>query len=146
YGEQFQKVFGTDVTLDGFAKAVASFERVAALSGNSAYDRYATGDNKALTDGQKRGMVLFGLRLNPDDGFDAKVTLKKADCTSCHVGFNFTDEQFHNIGIGWDEKAKKFADPGRLAIDAIGAKNPAAYGAFKTPTVRDAAKTGPYMH
>src|SRR5262249_48180087 len=69
YGEQFQKVFGTDVTLDGFAKAVASFERVAALSGNSAYDRYAGGDNKALTDGQKRGMVLFGLRLNPDDEF-----------------------------------------------------------------------------
>jgi cytochrome c peroxidase len=146
YREQFQNVFGTDVTLDGFAKAVASFERVAALSGNSAYDKYAAGDNTALTDSQKRGMVLFGLRQNPDDGFDARVTLKKADCTSCHVGFNFTDEQFHNIGVGWDDKARKFADPGRLAIDAIGAKNPADYGAFKTPTVRDAAKTGPYMH
>ena len=39
YQEQFQKVFGTDVTLDGMAKAIATFERIAALSGNSAYDK-----------------------------------------------------------------------------------------------------------
>jgi len=50
------------------------------------------------------------------------------------------------LGIGWDEKTRKFADPGRLAIDAVGSKNSADYGAFKTPTVRDAARTGPYMH
>lgn len=146
YREQFQKVFGTDVTLDGFAKAVASFERVAALTGNSPYDKYNAGDLKALSDSQKRGMVLFGLRLNQDDDFKADVTLKKADCTSCHVGSNFTDEQFHNIGVGWDESARKMKDPGRLAIDAIGAKNPADYGAFKTPTIRDITRTGPYMH
>jgi cytochrome c peroxidase len=146
YREQFQKVFGTDVTLDGFAKAVAAFERTAALSGNSAYDKYNGGDLAALTDSQKRGMVLFGLRLNQDDEFKTDAVLKKADCTSCHVGFNFTDEQFHNLGVGWDEKAKKMKDPGRLAIDAIGAKNPANYGAFKTPTVRDITNTAPYMH
>ena len=45
YKAQFAKVFGTDVTLDGFAKAIASFERTA-LSGNSPYDKYATGDFK----------------------------------------------------------------------------------------------------
>ncbi len=39
YREQFQKVFGTDVTLDGMVKAIATFERVAALSGNSKYDQ-----------------------------------------------------------------------------------------------------------
>jgi cytochrome c peroxidase len=146
YREQFQKVFGTDVTLDGFAKAVAAFERATALSGNSAYDKYNFGDLKALTDSQKRGMVLFGLRLSPDDDFKANVVLKKADCTSCHVAFNFTDEQFHNLGIGWDEKQGKYADLGRFVIDSIGAKNPASYGAFKTPTVRDAESTAPYMH
>ena len=146
YREQFQKVFGTDVTLDGFAKAIAAFERVFALSGNSAYDKYNGGDAKALSDSQKRGMVLFGLRLSTDDDFKTNVVLKKADCTSCHVGFNFTDEAFHNLGIGWDVKAEKFADPGRLAIQAIGEKDPADYGAFKTPTVRDVVKTGPYMH
>ena len=74
------------------------------------------------------------------------MTLKKAGCTDCHVGFNFTDEQFHNIGIGWVEKEGKFADLGRLLIDPVGAKNMADLGAFKTPTVRDAAKTAPYMH
>ncbi|MFO0909914.1 MAG: cytochrome c peroxidase [Isosphaeraceae bacterium] len=146
YREQFKKVFGTDVTLDGFAKAIATFERVTALTGNSAYDKYNAGDTKALTDSQKRGMVLFGLRLSPDDEFSTNVVLKKAECTSCHVGFNFTDEQFHNLGVGWDEKTGKFADLGRFVIEPIGAKNPASVGAFKTPTVRDAEKTAPYMH
>ena len=57
------------MTLDGMAKAIATFERVAALSGNSKYDKYNAGDNKALSDSEKRGMVLFGLRLNTDDEF-----------------------------------------------------------------------------
>jgi cytochrome c peroxidase len=146
YTEQFKKVFGTDVTLDGFAKAIASFERVTALTGNAPYDKYNAGDLKALSDSQKRGMVLFGLRLAQDDDFKSDVVLKKADCTSCHAGFNFTDEQFHNLGVGFDPKTGKFADLGRFVIDPVGAKNPANYGAFKTPTVRDAEKTAPYMH
>jgi cytochrome c peroxidase len=146
YTEQFQKVFGTDVTLDGMAKAIASFERVAALSGNSKYDQYIGGDMKALSESEKRGMVLFGLRLDQDDEFKTDVVLKKAGCTSCHIGANFTDEQFHNLGIGWDEKERKFADLGRWAIAPIGAKSPSDMGAFKTPTVRDVTQTAPYMH
>jgi cytochrome c peroxidase len=143
YREQFQKVFGTDVTLDGMVKAIASFERATALSGNSAYDQYNAGENKALSDSQKRGMVLFGLRLNLDDDFKTDVVLKKADCTSCHAGANFTDEAFHNLGIGWDDKQKKFSDDGRVAIDT---KDKPHTGAFKTPTVREAVNTAPYMH
>jgi cytochrome c peroxidase len=146
YREQFKKVFGTDVTLDGFAKAIAAFERVSALSGNSAYDKYTAGDMKALTESQKRGMVLFGLRLDIDDEYRPEVTLKKADCTSCHVGFNFSDEQFHNLGIGWNATEKRFADLGRFVINPVGAKSTADLGAFKTPTVRDIEKTAPYMH
>jgi cytochrome c peroxidase len=146
YSEQFEKVFGARVTLDGMAKAIASFERVAALSGNSSYDKYNAGDNKALTESQKRGLVLFGLTLNADDDFKTDAVRQKAKCTLCHVGFNFTDEQFHNLGIGWNEATGKFADLGRWAIDPIGAKNEASLGAFKTPTVREAARTGPYMH
>ncbi len=145
YREQFQKVFGTTVTLDGMAKAIATFERVAALSGNSAYDKYRE-DPKALSDSQKRGMVLFGLRLSPDDDFKTDVVLQKGKCTLCHAGSNFTDEQFHNLGVGWDAKTGKFADLGRWAIEPIGGKNDASLGAFKTPTVRDAERTGPYMH
>ncbi len=145
YKEEFKKVFGTDVTLDGFAKAVATFERTV-LSGNAPYDKYFGGDMKALTDSQKRGMVLFGLDLHPDDEFKAGVTKKKANCTACHVGFNFTNEQFHNLGIGWDESKQELADFGRFVIDPVGAKNPTDLGAFKTPTLRDVAKTAPYMH
>jgi cytochrome c peroxidase len=145
YREQFQKVFGTDVTLDGMAKAIAAFERTA-LSGNSAYDRYASGDMKALNESQKRGMVLFGLRLDGEDEFKTDVVLKKANCTSCHIGFNFSDEQFHNLGVGWNAKEGKFADLGRWAIAPIGAKNPGEIGAFKTPTLRDLTRTAPYMH
>jgi cytochrome c peroxidase len=146
YQQQFRKVFGTDVTLDGIAKAIATFERTA-LSGNSAYDKYQAGDLKALSENQKRGMVLFGLRLSPDDPFQADgVTLKKANCTSCHTGFNFSDERFHNLGVGFEATKKAFADLGRWAIAPIGAKDDADRGAFKTPTLRDLARTAPYMH
>jgi cytochrome c peroxidase len=152
YAEQFQKVFGTNVTLDGMAKAIATFERVAALSGNSKYDKYAmAGDNKAMSESEKRGMVLFGLLPNNDDdefkaAYKVDANRQKAKCTLCHAGFNFTDEAFHNLGIGWNEKTGKFNDLGRWAIDPIGAKYDGNLGAFKTPSVRDAEHTGPYMH
>lgn len=150
YKEQFAKVFGTDVTLDGFAKAIASFERTA-LSGNSPYDRYDRGDTpeslKELSESAKRGMVLFGLRLREDDTFkvDSKL-FKKANCTLCHAGQNFTDELFHNLGVGYNEKEGKLADLGRFVIAPVGAKDLKESGAFKTPTVREIAKTAPYMH
>jgi cytochrome c peroxidase len=151
YREQFKKVFGTDVTLDGMVKAIASFERTA-LSGDSPYDRYTRGTPEAetfetLKQSEKRGMVLFGLRLQEDDPFtvDPKL-LKKANCTSCHDGFNFTDEKFHNLGVGFDATRGKFADLGRFAIAPVGAKNETEVGSFRTPTLRDIARTGPYMH
>lgn len=155
YREQFLQVFGTEVTLDGMAKAIAAFERTA-LSGNSAFDKYGKFDPdkpetaealKALTESQKRGMVLFGLRLHDDDPFKVDASLlKKANCTACHAGANFTDEMFHNIGIGADAKTGKLGDIGRWEITPVGSKNPADKGAFKTPTIRDITRTGPYMH
>lgn len=146
YQERFAKVFGTEVTLDGMAKAIAAFERAAALSGNSRYDKYNEGDLEALTESEKRGLVLFGLDLRPDDEFEANVEKKKANCTACHAGANFTDENFHNLGVGWDEATKTFKDLGRWAEVPIGAKMDKDLGAFKTPTLRDISKTAPYMH
>jgi cytochrome c peroxidase len=146
YEEQFKKVFGTSATLDAMAKAIASFERVAALSGNSKYDKYNAGENTALSESEKRGLVLFGLTLNTDDDFRPNVVRQKAKCTLCHVGFNFTDEQFHNLGIGWNQKTGRYSDLGRWVIDPIGGKIDASLGAFKTPSVRDAEHTAPYMH
>ena len=146
YREQFRKVFGTDVTLDGMSKAIATFERVAALSGNSKYDQYVNGDLKALNESEKRGMVLFGIRPDPEDEYEPPVELQKAKCTLCHAGANFTDEEFHNLGVGWNEAKKKHDDPGRWAPEPIGQKGDHSLGAFKTPTVRNVALTAPYMH
>ncbi len=146
YQEMSRKVYGVEITLDSMSKAIATFERVAALSGNSKYDRYVTGDLDALNESEKRGMVLFGLRLSPQDEFETDVELQKAKCTLCHVGANFTDEKYHNLGIGWDEAKKKHLDVGRWAPEPIGQKTDLSLGAFKTPTCRNVALSGPYMH
>ena len=126
YRGQFQKVFGTDVTSDGIAKAIAAYERTV-LSGNSPYDRYKAGDEDALSESARRGRDLF---------------FGKAHCSACHAGPNLTDNAFHNIGIGWNAKKEEFADVGREAISSLGGDK----GAFKTPTVREIARTAPYMH
>lgn len=124
YRAMFLKSFGTeDFTIDHMAKAIATFERTL-LSGNSPYDQYKAGNKKALTAGQVRGMDVF---------------FNKAKCDQCHEGINFTSNAYHNIGVGMD---KPNPDEGRSGVT----KNPAEYGAFKTPTLRDIARTAPYMH
>jgi len=124
YRAAFQRAFGTEVTEDGIAKAIASFERTV-LSGNSAYDRFKAGDQKAISESAQRGLVLF--------------ESKRVNCIACHGGHNFTDENYRNIGIGMD---KEKIDSGRFGIS----KNEEDRGAFKTPTLRDIAHTAPYMH
>jgi len=124
YRAAFQRAFGTEVTEDGIAKAIASFERTV-LSGNSAYDRFKAGDKKAMSESAQRGLALF--------------ENKRVNCIGCHVGHNFTDENYRNIGIGMD---KEKTDLGRFDIS----KNEEDRGAFKTPTLRDIARTAPYMH
>jgi cytochrome c peroxidase len=124
YRALFLKVFGTeDFTIDHVAKAIATFERTV-LSGNSPYDRYKAGQKKAMTADQIRGMDVY---------------LNKAKCDQCHEGINFTSNAYHNIGVGMD---KPDPDVGRFAVT----KNEADWGAFKTPTLRDIARTAPYMH
>ena len=125
YVARFQKVFGTsEITIDHVAKAIAAFERTL-VSGDSPYDRYDSGaDPKALSASQQRGLELYR---------------GKARCTLCHGGFNFTDEKFHNLGVGTE---KKKPDAGRSAIS----KAAGEWGAFKTPSLREIALTAPYMH
>jgi cytochrome c peroxidase len=124
YRKLFQEVFGGEITIQDVGRAVASFQRTV-LSGNSAVDKYDIGgDQNALSDSAKRGLELFR---------------GKARCTRCHSGFNFTDEKFHNLGIGWDDNK---VDLGRY----METKNPEDIGAFKTPTLREISRTAPYMH
>lgn len=60
----------------------------------------------------------------------------------CHLGQNFTDSAFHNLGIGWNAKSRSFADEGRYLIT----KARSDRGAFKTPTLREVSLHPPYMH
>jgi cytochrome c peroxidase len=123
YRQQFQKVFGTDGTADGIAKAIAAFERTI-LSGNAPFDCFQAGDKNALSESAQRGMNIF---------------FNKAFCSACHAGPNFTDGAFHNVGIGMDQKKP---DIGREEHS----KQLGDRGAFKVPTLREIARTAPYMH
>ncbi|MFP6768780.1 MAG: cytochrome c peroxidase [Planctomycetaceae bacterium] len=124
YQSRFKTVFGTtDVTIDHVGKAIATFERTV-LSGNAPYDRFVAGDKKALSKSAKRGFDIF---------------FKKAACDSCHLGFNFSDGSYENVGIGMD---KPEPDLGRFVV--TGKKSDR--GSFKTPTLREIEHTGPYMH
>lgn len=124
YRRLFKEAFGSDITTEAVGKAIASFQRTI-LSGNSPADRFDVGgDQEALTEDAQRGLTLFR---------------GKARCTRCHSGFNFSDEKFHNIGIGWDTNT---VDLGRF----METKNPEDIGAFKTPTLREISRTAPYMH
>ncbi len=119
YQKRFKEVFGGAPTFDTIAKAIASFERIV-FDLDSPFDRYARGDDDALNAQEKRGLDLF---------------TNKAKCATCHSGPNFADSRFHNIGTGKD-------DLGRFEIS----KKEEDKGAFRTPSVRNAAVTGPYMH
>jgi cytochrome c peroxidase len=126
YKDEFQKVFGTaEITPELVAKAIASYERTV-LAGNSPFDRYTAGDKAAMSESAVRGMEIFNDK-------------ERGNCVTCHAGFNFTDESYHNLGVGMD---KPQADLGRHAVT----KAEADKGAFKTPTLRNVTQTGPYLH
>jgi len=161
YVKGFEAVFGKKgkaVTMTEVTKAIAAFERTQ-LAGNSPFDRfYFGGDKDALTEAQKRGFELF---------------VNKGRCVSCHVIEQtqavFTDNRFHNIGVGINAIQNDVPD---LATKYIDAKIKAAevdvkvltdkrsselgrfavttgfddLGSFKTPTLRNVAVTAPYMH
>lgn len=123
YRAQFHAVFGTGVTSEGIARAIAAFERTV-LSGPSPYDRFTAGDRAALSDAAVRGLTLF-------EG--------KAGCSACHTGPMLSDQSFHNIGVGMDRPEP---DIGREAVTS----DPQDRGKFKTPTLRNVALTWPYLH
>ena len=123
YKSWFKRVFAREVNIDDLAKAIAAFERTV-VSGNSRFDEFKAGNQQALNEAEKRGLELF-------EG--------KARCSQCHNGPNFTDEKYHNIGVGWDAAS---VDLGRYTVT----KNEQDIGAFKTPTLREISDTAPYMH
>ncbi|MBX3122597.1 MAG: cytochrome-c peroxidase [Nitrospira sp.] len=124
YQQEFRAVFGTEVNLQGIAEAIAAYERTV-LSTNSAFDKYVLGDVKAMDEAAARGLGLFK---------------GKARCILCHNGPNFTDNQFHNLGVPQVGPMKE--DLGRYNVSRADKDK----GAFKTPTLRSVTETAPYMH
>lgn len=99
--------------------AITAFERTIS-SPRSRFDSWVVGDDGALNDIEKKGMGLF---------------VGRAGCVSCHGGWRFTDELFHDTGLPGD-------DPGRGAVPGGRPGLPQ----FKTPGLRELVSTAPYMH
>ena len=119
----FQKVFGTEVTKEGVAKAIAAFERTI-LSGNSPYDRYKAGDKNALNEAQKRGMELF------DD---------KGACGTCHTPAGVQQLSVSERGSRHGQDEARRRPQGR---DQQGQRP----GQVPRAALREVANTAPYFH
>ena len=122
YASQFAEVFGGPADETNVPQALAAYMRTI-ISDDTAFDRFQKGDATALDDEAKRGWETF----------------QTWGCVECHAGVLLTDLQFHNVGIGLDADEP---DVGRLKVTALAQD----MGAFKTPTLRDITRSGPYFH
>lgn len=127
YKAAFKSVFNADKpTLNDAAKAVATFERkLGTLVGRSDFDKFVGGRTDALSDAAVRGLHIYRT---------------SARCMNCHNGPEFTDGKFHDLGLSY--YGRKFQDLGRYEET----HDPRDVGRFRTPTLRDIGRTGPYMH
>jgi cytochrome c peroxidase len=149
YVAGFKKVFGSEIARDRIAMALAAFQRTL-VSTNAPIDKYLQGETEALTLIQKKGYEIF---------------TGKGQCIKCHNGSNLTDEKFYNLGVPenpdvaldsmvsaarrYTAKISEYTayrtlteDPGRYLVT----KDRRDWKAFKTPSLREIALTGPYMH
>lgn len=118
-----EQAYGRPLDAYVITRALANYERTL-LSGWSRYDRFVfLGEGSALTEQELRGMDLFH-----------RDTI---GCANCHAGQDLSDHAFYNIGQYLD-----YADPGRERIT----DDPGDLGKFKVPTLRNIARTAPYMH
>lgn len=123
YATQFQAVFGAPATPDSVVKALAAYLRTK-NSDNSPWDRYESGDAKAVSADAVEGFALF---------------MGKGRCAACHTPPFYGNSTYFNIGL---EAGKAKPDPGRFNVT----KNEADSSAFKTPTLRSIALRAPYFH
>lgn len=125
YAIWFQKAFGTkEVSADRIFKAIATYER-RQISRNTKFDRFIKGKKDVFTDQEVLGMHLFRT---------------KARCINCHNTPYFSDNKFHNDGQTlFGTKDEDFGKYNHT-------KHKEDLGKFKTPTLREVAKTGPWMH
>jgi cytochrome c peroxidase len=123
YQQRFAAVFpdGGGITPETIAQSIATFERTI-VSGVAPFDRWISGDEKAISEEAKHGFVLFNTTGN---------------CTACHSGWTLTDDSFHDIGL------PATTDLGRAEIVTGVAE---LERSFKTPGLRNIDQRAPYMH
>jgi cytochrome c peroxidase len=127
YADRFERLTAAGVlpapaiSVANLERAIATFERLALMTGTSRVDRYEAGESTALSAAELAGRQLFRT---------------KARCVLCHSGPNFTDEDFHHI------VPVPSSDLGRQAVTGLVSD----FGKFKTPSLRNAALRGPYFH
>lgn len=109
-----------DITADKIAMAIATYERTV-VSGEAPFDRWIKGDRAAISASAERGFHLFN---------------DEAGCSTCHSGWRFTDDSFHDIGLADDDVGRGEHLPGITSMQH----------AFKTPGLRNIDQRGPYMH
>ena len=150
YARQFAAIFG-ELTIDRVGEAIASFER-ALVTAPAPFDYYeqllpfSKIDEEDIADDEelaakyaaaKVAAKAHPMSVSANRGRD--LFFGKANCTACHVGANLADEKYHNLGVGMH---KDEPDLGRFVVT----NDAQDKGAFKTPTIRNVALTGPYMH
>jgi len=117
FGEAFP---GKPIALETVAAALAAYQRTI-VSAPSPFDRWVEGDPGAISAAARRGFVLFNTT---------------AKCAACHMGWRFTDDGFHDIGLPGADRGRAAIVPGIAPLEK----------AFKTPTLRSIAYRAPYMH
>jgi cytochrome c peroxidase len=109
------------IDAETIALALATYERTL-VSGPAPFDRWIEGDETAIPEAAKRGFALFNT---------------KARCAKCHAGWRLTDDSFHDIGLPGPDLGRGEHVPASVTI---------MQRAFKTPTLRNVTRGGPYMH
>ncbi len=150
YRIQFEAIFGGPPTRERIVQAIAAFERTV-LAGDSPYDHYERAtpwydydieneEDPAILARYEEAMAGEEAHPLSESALRGReLFFGKANCSACHVGWDLSDEDFHNIGIGMD---RPDPDPGRMQVTG----DPADLGKFKTPGLHNVADTAPYMH
>lgn len=126
YTEWFKKAFGTEhINPHLMTEAIAVFEK-SVSSAESRFDRFVKGDSRALNNSELRGLHLFRT---------------KAGCFNCHNGPMLTDNQFHRLGPVISNPYDR-NDVGFYKVTHLDADT----GKFRTPSLRDVMRTGPWFH
>ena len=119
YRQRFSQVFTDGVTAENIAAALATFQRTL-VSGVAPFDDWVNGDEGAISEDAKIGFRLFN---------------SKARCSACHGGWNFSDDDFHDIGLVTED----------IGREKVTGQNKDRHR-FKTPGLRSIAQRAPYMH